>query len=218
MCFRLPDVPVTVMAKVPVLARLPTVSVRVLEVLDGFGLKEADTRPGKPDAEKVAEPVKPLRGVIVTVDAPWLPRATFRLVGETARLKFGPGVTVRVTMVELTSPWEFPVTVIGYAAVATAEPTLMVIVLDVAVIAGLNDALAPAGKPDAESATTPLKPFAGLTVIVLVFALPWAMETLVGAALRLKFPMGAAAGQLLTRFVALMVPMPVAKSQPMPAA
>src|SRR5215470_3360220 len=71
----------------------------------------------------------------------------------------------------------------------------MVIVLEVAVpkagvLAGLKDALAPLGRPDAESATALLKPFTGLTVIVLVPGLPCAMDTLEGAALRLKLPAG----------------------------
>jgi hypothetical protein len=66
----------------------------------------------------------------------------------------------------------------------------MVIVLVVAVLAGLNDAVAPLGRPEAESATALLKPFTGLTVIALAPALPCAMETLEGAALRLKFPAG----------------------------
>src|SRR5262249_7841191 len=68
----------------------------------------------------------------------------------------------------------------------------MVIELVVAVLAGLNDAVAPLGKPEAESATALLKPFTGLTVMVLafVFELPCAMETLEGEALNMKFPAG----------------------------
>src|SRR5262249_9141717 len=66
----------------------------------------------------------------------------------------------------------------------------MVIVLEVAVFAGLNDAVAPLGKSEAESATALLKPFTGLTVKVLVPALPCAMETFEGAALKPKFPAG----------------------------
>ena len=67
----------------------------------------------------------------------------------------------------------------------------MVIVLEVAVLPGLKDAVAPLGRPEAESATALLKPFTGLTVIVLVPVLPCTMETLEGAAVRLKLPAGA---------------------------
>jgi len=71
----------------------------------------------------------------------------------------------------------------------------MVIVLDVgllegAVLAGLNEAVAPLGSPEAERATALLKPFAGLTVMVDVPAVPWAIDTLDGEAVRLKLPAG----------------------------
>ena len=111
-CFRLPDVPLTVMVNVPMAARRPTFKVSVLEVVVGFGLNEADTRFGKPDAENVTEPVKPFTCAMEIVDVPRPPRARSRLAGEAARLKFGPGVTVSETVVELTSELEAPVTVI----------------------------------------------------------------------------------------------------------
>ena|SRR5215475_4536503 len=111
-CFRLPEVPVMVMLNVPAEARRPTVSVSVLDVVAGFGLNEAVTRFGKPEAESVTEPEKPFVGAIVIVDLPFEPRATLRLAGEAVRLKFGPGVTVSETVVELTSDPEVPVTVI----------------------------------------------------------------------------------------------------------
>ena|SRR5215813_10202519 len=111
-CFRLPDVPLTVTVNVPMAARRPTFNVSVLEAVVGFGLNEAVTRFGNPDAERVTEPVKPFSCAMEIVDVPRPPRATFRLAGEAARLKFGPGVTVSETVVELTSEPEAPVTVI----------------------------------------------------------------------------------------------------------
>jgi len=110
--FRPPEVPVMVMVNVPVAARRPTVSVSVLDVFAGFGLSEADTRLGKPEVERVTAPVKPPEGVMVIVDMPRAPRARFRLAGDAARLKFGPGVMVSETVVELTSEPEVPVMVI----------------------------------------------------------------------------------------------------------
>lgn len=102
-----------VMLKAPVEARLPTVSVSVLEAVAGFGLNEAETRFGKPEAENVTPSVKPLAGAMLIADWPRLPRATPRLAGEAARLKFGPGVTVSETTVELAKGPEVPLTVIG---------------------------------------------------------------------------------------------------------
>jgi hypothetical protein len=52
---------------------------------------------------------------------------------------------------------------------------------------GLKLALAPDGRPDVPKVTVPLKPFCGLTVIVLVPLLPWVTVTLPGDADRLKF-------------------------------
>jgi hypothetical protein len=37
-----------------------------------------------------------------------------------------------------------------------------------AVLLGLNDALTPAGRPDTDKLTFPLKPFCGVTVTLLV--------------------------------------------------
>jgi hypothetical protein len=52
---------------------------------------------------------------------------------------------------------------------------------------GLNAAVTPLGKPDAERVTLPLKPFTGVMVIVLVPLLPCVTVTLFGGAERLKF-------------------------------
>ena len=63
---------------------------------------------------------------------------------------------------------EIPVTV------TVAEPTVAVLdavrvsVLVVVALAGLKDAVTPAGRPLAERATNPLKLFSGVTVMLLV--------------------------------------------------
>ena len=77
---------------------------------------------------------------------------------------------------------------------------------------GLNDAVTPLGRPDADRLTLPLNPFSGVTVIALVPLLPGVRLTLPGDAERKKF--GVDDGQLFTRLAALTVPIPVAKSQP----
>jgi hypothetical protein len=50
------------------------------------------------------------------------------------------------------------------------------------VVAGfvLNDAVTPLGSPDADKLTLPLKPFCGVTVIVLVPAVPCVIVKLLG--------------------------------------
>jgi len=98
-CDRVPDLPLTLTLKVPVVAELPTVNVSVLAEVEAFGLKVAVTPAGRLDAEKLTLPVKPRIGLMVIVDVPVLPRATLRLLGDAERLKFGPGFTVRAIVV-----------------------------------------------------------------------------------------------------------------------
>ena len=58
-------------------------------------------------------------------------------------------------------------------------------VLVVVVPLGLNDAITPLGRPEADRLTLPVKPFCRLTVMVLVPLVPWAIVTLEGDAERL---------------------------------
>ena len=51
---------------------------------------------------------------------------------------------------------------------------------------GLNDAVTPLGRPDAERLTLPVKPFCGATVTVPAPLAPWMILTLFGDADRLK--------------------------------
>src|SRR5260370_42285022 len=80
--------------------------------------------------------------------------------------------------------------------------------------AGLNEAVTPAGRPDADRLTLLLKPFSGLTVIVFAALLPCVRVMLLCDVERKKPGMVPPFGQLFTRFVALSVLIPVAKSQP----
>ncbi len=100
-----------VIIRVPVLARLPTVSVKVLEVVAGFGLKDAETRAGRPEADKLTLPAKPFAGVMPIVVTPLEPRAMLRLLGEAESEKFGARVIMREMAVELVRLAQFPVTV-----------------------------------------------------------------------------------------------------------
>jgi len=109
---------------------------------------------------------------------------------------------------------DVPVTVTANA------PTVAALFADrvkrLVVVAGFEPKLAvtPAGSPEADRVTLPLKPFSGLMVMVVEPAAPWRMVKLAGDVDKRKFGCEEEEGQLLTRLAALIVPMPVAKSQP----
>jgi len=122
-------------------------------------------------------------------------------------------LTVTVSSVCRVTPPDVPVMVtMAVPTVAVPKAISVNVLLDV-VLAGLNDAVTPLGRPEADKLTLPLKVFCGVIVIVLDPLLPWTIFKLTGEADILKS--GAAVpGQLLTRFATLIVPIPVAKSQP----
>lgn len=72
----------------------------------------------------------------------------------------------------------------------------------------------PFGKPAAVKLTLPLKPLRVLIEMVVEPEVPCTMVRFAGEAERRKLGCVVEAGQLLTKFAALTVPMPVAKSQP----
>ena len=114
---------------------------------------------------------------------PLLGEVKFSELGLTVRLDDTGEVTVRATVVVCVRAPEVPVMVtveLPGAAVLLAE--------SVSTRAVLIDAVtpAPAGTPDAPSATVPVNPFAGVMVIVLVPLDPWPMDKLLGEAARLK--------------------------------
>ena len=81
-CVRAPEVPVMVTVTVPVAAAADAERVNALVVAVEVGLKEALTPPGKPDAERVTFPEKPLKEVTVMVLPLELPCTTVTLEGE----------------------------------------------------------------------------------------------------------------------------------------
>src|SRR5882762_9881474 len=62
-CDRVPDLPLTLTLKVPVVAELLTVNVNVLVLVELPGLNDAVTPIGRLDAEKLTLPVKPRTGL-----------------------------------------------------------------------------------------------------------------------------------------------------------
>jgi hypothetical protein len=190
---KLPDVPVMLTVTVPVVAVLFAVSVNVLAVLVGFALNDGVTPLGNPDADKVTLPLKPFCGVTVIVLVPAVPCVIVKLLGDAERLKFGTrtGLTVSEIVVAFDKLPEVPVMVTETVPVVAVLLAVSVNVLVVVAGFALNDAVTPLGKPDADKVTLPLKLFCGVTVIVLVLAVPCVIVKLFGDAERLKFGAGA---------------------------
>jgi len=97
-----------------------------------------------------------------------------------------------VTVVVLVKPPDVPVRVTEAAPVVAALVTVSVNVLVAVAGLGLNEAVTPLGKPDADKLTLPLKPFCGVTVMVLAALPPCVVVTLLGEVERVKFGGGAA--------------------------
>src|SRR6267143_5170602 len=94
----------------PVVAVLLAVSVKVLVAVAGFGLKDAVTPLGRPEADKLTLPLKPFCGVTVMVLVPLAPCTIFKLLGEveSAKLGVGRGFTARESVVVLVKLPEVP--------------------------------------------------------------------------------------------------------------
>ncbi len=105
-----------------------------------------------------------------------------------------------------------PVAVTVNAPMAAAPLAVSVNVLVLVVGFATNDAVTPLGRPHADKLTLPVKPFCGVTEIVLAPLVPCVMVKVLGEADSVKF--GADAGQLFTRLAAFTLPIPVAKSHP----
>jgi len=90
-CVKLPEVPVMVTVTIPVVAVLLAASVKVLVAVAGFGLKDAVTPLGKPEADRLTLPLKPFCGVTAIVVAPLAPCVIVTLLGDVERVKLGAG-------------------------------------------------------------------------------------------------------------------------------
>jgi hypothetical protein len=98
---------------------------------------------------------------------------------DAASVKLGGAVTVRDTVVEAAKLPDVPVTVTGTLfPIAAVLLAVSVRVLDVVAGFGLKDAITPLGNPEADKVTPLLKPFCGVTVIVLMPEAPWTTLTL----------------------------------------
>ena len=82
---------------------------------------------------------------------------------------------------------EVPVMVTVAVPVVAVLLAVNVKALELVALVGLKDAVTPLGKPDAVKLTLPLKPFCGVTVIVLVPLAPCVIAKVLGDAERVKF-------------------------------
>ena len=98
---------------------------------------------------------------------------------------------MRDTVVVFVKLPDEPVTVTVTVPVAAVPLAVSVNVLVLAVLLGLNEAVTPLGRPDADKLTLPLKPFCGVTVMVLAPLAPCAIVALLGEVEREKFGGGA---------------------------
>jgi len=165
---RLPDAPLIVTTKVPNAAVGLAVNVSVLLEVVGFGLNDAVTPLGKLVADNVTLPVKPLAGITVIALVPWLPCTTVTALGDAPRLKLGAAFTVTLSVVVAVRVPDAPLIVTTKVPNAAVGLAVSVSVLVEVVGFGLNEAVTPVGNPVADNVTLPLKPFAGVTVTVLV--------------------------------------------------
>ena len=87
---------------------------------------------------------------------------------------------MRETVVLFVKLPDTPVTVTVTVPVASVLLAVSVKVLLLAVLLGLNEAVTPLGRPVADKLTLLLKPFNGVTVMVLAPAAPCTIVTLLG--------------------------------------
>lgn len=187
---RLPEAPVTVKLEALTAAEPVAVSVRVLltaavpvaETL--AGLNDAVTPAGKPVAVRATVPLKPDCGVTVMVATPVPPSATFTLEAEEVSLKEVELATVNARVACADRAPEVPVTV------SVEEPTAAEAEAVSFRVAPVKAADTPLGKPAMVNAGVPVKPFSGVTVIVLEPVAPRPMLKLAGAIARVKLAPG----------------------------
>src|SRR3984957_5166152 len=184
--FRLPDVPVIVMLDAPAAAALLAEKVSVMAP-DALAAPNAAVTPGgSPEAARVTAPLKPFSAAMLMVLLIEPPGATLTFVGVADRLNVALVVTLSARRVALVRLPEVPVIVIAAVAAAAEALAVSVSVLEVVALAGLNDAVTPAGSPDTARGTAPLKPCCGLMAMVLKPLCPAGMESVEADEDRLK--------------------------------
>jgi hypothetical protein len=113
-------------------------------------------------------------------------------------------ITVKATVVEYVNGPDVPVTVTVVVPVVAVVLAIRASVLEPVAGFGLNKAVTPLGRPNADKLTPLLKPFCGVTVIVVVPLAPCGMPKLLGEAERVNF----GAALTVTETVVLLVKPP----------
>lgn len=133
----------------------------------------------------VADPLLAAVTVFALVVPPTtsLPKAND--VGE--RVRAGAPVTVSCMPASLVKLPDTPLTITVDFPPPAPAATVRVSVLVEVVGFGLNAAVTPLGRSDADNVTLPLKPLAGTTVIVLVPLLPWLTLRVNGLGVSVKY-------------------------------
>src|SRR5207245_2754873 len=185
--FELVAVPVTVRVYVPGAAvPAPTVSVELPPAVTEVGLSVAVAPAGVPLTVRLTVSAEPLVTAVEMVDVPFVPCTRERLAGLALIEKsFVTGaVIVKVTGVLCVALVPVPVTVMVYVpAAAVPAPSVSVELPPAVTDAGLNEAVAPEGRPLALSETVCAEPLVTAVAMVAV-ALPFCVaETELGLAL-----------------------------------
>jgi hypothetical protein len=165
---RLPPVPVIVTVKPPVGAVLEAVRVNVLLEVVLLGRNEAVTPLGNPEADRLTLALNPFCPASVTELVVVAPCARLKVFGEADRVKLPAEITVRAIAVVLVKAPEVPVTVSVDVPIVAELLAVRVRVVVVWVLAGLKEAVTPLGRPEVEKLTVPLKPFHGVTMMVVL--------------------------------------------------
>ena len=119
---------------------------------------------------------------------------------------------VRLNVAVWLSEPEVPVIVTEAVPVVAVLLAVSVSVLVLVVLDGLNEAVTPLGRPEADKATLPLKPFTPVTVIVSVPLAPWFNVRLVGESDRLKSAVPLLEPASVVTNAAFGLPQPVTRS------
>jgi hypothetical protein len=154
------------------------------DAVAGFGLKDAVAPEGSPAVLSVTAAVNPPLGVIETAYVVPLPTSRVRLVGDTDKLKSAEDglCTTRAAFVVCVRLPLVPVIVSVDVPAGVVVLVVTVIVDDVPVGFGLNDAAAPDGRPLALSETEPAKPPLGVIDTLYVVLPPATTVLLAGVA------------------------------------
>jgi hypothetical protein len=167
-CVSVPLVPVTVSVYVPLGADPGTVTVKVEELVAGFGLKLPEAPDGRSLTDNATAPANPPVAVMLMVYVTVPPRCRDREEGLTESEKSGTG-GLFTTSVTLAVCVRFPLApvMVRVKLPVCAVAVVDTVKVDVPVVeVGLKLPLAPVPKPVALRSTVPAKPFCGVTVTV----------------------------------------------------